>query len=285
MKIPVNLNEEQTVLDAIPSEPLLNVLRRMGIFSVKCGCQDGFCGNCMVLLNGKPVPSCQIPCGIVRDNKVITLEFFTNPKKKEAVLNEDPKAKKLNEKFCEFLHANCNWFIPNDDPQNDNWDIYIDKDVTFLDFITDEGTSANLIALISGTFNGAYFSRTPLNNTTDVERLSNDRKGKYYKHYQAIVFPAYIPDDEIFHFNIHNKKIYNVKKGGKEAARCGGNTCGIHMQNGIYTSSNFFAGGNKHYINLKMNEYYDGLENSLEINSGEQYFISKEVEVFQVLFI
>ena len=94
MKIPVNLNEEQTVLDAIPSEPLLNVLRRMGIFSVKCGCQDGFCGNCMVLLNGKPVPSCQIPCGIVRDNKVITLEFFTNPKKKEAVLNEDPKAKK-----------------------------------------------------------------------------------------------------------------------------------------------------------------------------------------------
>ncbi|MBQ5570580.1 MAG: 2Fe-2S iron-sulfur cluster binding domain-containing protein [Treponema sp.] len=95
MKIPVNLNEEQTVLDAIPSEPLLNVLRRMGIFSVKCGCQDGFCGNCMVLLNGKPVPSCQIPCGIVRDNKVITLEFFTNPKKKEAVLNEDPKAKKL----------------------------------------------------------------------------------------------------------------------------------------------------------------------------------------------
>jgi hypothetical protein len=57
------------------------------------------------------------------------------------------------------------------------------------------------------------------------------------------------------------------------------------MQNGIYTSYNFFAGGNKHYINLKMNEYYDGLENSLEINSGEQYFISKEVEVFQVLFI
>ncbi|MCR5319446.1 MAG: ferredoxin [Treponema sp.] len=94
MKIPVNLNEEQTVLDAIPSEPLLNVLRRMGIFSVKCGCQDGFCGNCMVLLNGKPVPSCQIPCGIVRDNNVTTLEFFTNPKKKEAILNDDKKAKK-----------------------------------------------------------------------------------------------------------------------------------------------------------------------------------------------
>ena len=96
---------------------------------------------------------------------------------------------------------------------------------------------------------------------------------------------VHIPDDEIFHFNIHNKKIYNVKKGGKEAARCGGNVCGIHMQNGIKTSYNFCAGGNKHCVGLKMNEYYDGLENSLEINSGEQYFISKEVEVFQVLFI
>ncbi|MBR6144660.1 MAG: hypothetical protein IKQ23_10285, partial [Treponema sp.] len=39
-------------------------------------------------------PSCQIPCGIVRDNSVTTLEFFTNPKKKEAVLNDDKKAKK-----------------------------------------------------------------------------------------------------------------------------------------------------------------------------------------------
>ncbi|MBR4385538.1 MAG: 2Fe-2S iron-sulfur cluster binding domain-containing protein [Treponema sp.] len=94
MKIPVNLNEEQIVLDVLPSEPLLNVLRRMGIFSVKCGCRDGFCGNCMVLLNGKPVPSCQIPCGIVRDNNVTTLEFFTNPKKKDSESSEDKKAKK-----------------------------------------------------------------------------------------------------------------------------------------------------------------------------------------------
>ena len=75
------------------------------------------------------------------------------------------------------------------------------------------------------------------------------------------------------------------KKGGKEAARCGSNSCSIHMQNGILTRYNFFSGGNKHYINLEMNKHYDGLENSLEINAGEQYFICKEVEVFKVLFI
>lgn len=117
------------------------------------------------------------------------------------IVIEDPKAKKLNEKFCEFLHANCNWFIPNDDPQNDNWDIYIGKDVTFLDFITDEGTSANLIALITRAFDGAYFTRTLLSKDAEVERLSNDREGKYYKPYQAIVFPAYIPDEEMMNPN------------------------------------------------------------------------------------
>ncbi len=117
------------------------------------------------------------------------------------IVIEDPKAKKLNEKFCEFLHTNCNWFIPNDDPQNDNWEIYIGKDVTFLDFITDEASSAALIALIAKAFDGAYFTRTLLNKDAKVERLSNDRKGKYYKHYQAIVFPAYIPDDEIMNPN------------------------------------------------------------------------------------
>ena len=43
----------------------------------------------------------------------------------------------------------------------------------------------------------------------------------------------YIADDEIFLFNINNRKIYNVKKGLKEAARCGQNTCGVHIQNGM----------------------------------------------------
>ena len=118
------------------------------------------------------------------------------------IVIEDPKAKKLNEKFCEFLHANCNWFIPNDDPQNDNWEIYIDKDVTFIDFIADDDSSAALTALIAGAFEGAYFTRTLLSKDADVERLSNDREGKYYKPYQAVIFPAYIPDEEIM--NLHS---------------------------------------------------------------------------------
>ena len=118
------------------------------------------------------------------------------------IVIEDPRAQKLNEKFCEFLHTNCNWFIPNDDPQNDNWEMYIGKDVTFLDFIADEASSAALLALIAKAFDGAYFTRTLLSKDAKVERLSNDRKGKYYKPYQAAIFPAYIPDEMIM--NLHS---------------------------------------------------------------------------------
>ena len=76
MKISLTLNEKKIVVDAEPSETLLTVLRREQKFSVKCGCQKGFCGNCMVLLDGKTAPSCIIPIGMVRDCSVVTLEHF-----------------------------------------------------------------------------------------------------------------------------------------------------------------------------------------------------------------
>ena len=95
---------------------------------------------------------------------------------------------------------------------------------------------------------------------------------------------VYIADDEIFLFNINNRKIYNVKKGLKEAARCGQNICGVHIQNGISTSYNYLSGDNNHFIQNNMKNYYDGVENEFEINLGEKYFISSEVEVFQIIF-
>lgn len=110
------------------------------------------------------------------------------------IIIEDPRAQKLNEKFTEFIHASCNW--PFDIERLDEDMIFFSyfDDATLLSFITDEGTSANLIALISGSFNGVYFTRTPLNSSTDVERLSNDLEGKYFGPKKAVIYPAYIPD-------------------------------------------------------------------------------------------
>ncbi len=77
MKIPVTLNRQKMIFEAQPDEPLMDVLRRNSCISVKCGCGKGFCGSCMVLLDGKPVASCRIPTAIVRDSEIETLESFS----------------------------------------------------------------------------------------------------------------------------------------------------------------------------------------------------------------
>lgn len=87
MKIPVILNGEKIILDAKPSESLLEVLRRLGYFSVKEGCIKGRCGSCTVLLDDKPVPSCIIPVGMIRNATIETLEFFLLTKDGEDIIS------------------------------------------------------------------------------------------------------------------------------------------------------------------------------------------------------
>ena len=43
-----------------PEATLLKVLRDHGHAEVKDGCEEGECGACLVLLDGNPVPSCQV---------------------------------------------------------------------------------------------------------------------------------------------------------------------------------------------------------------------------------
>jgi len=87
MKIPVMLNSEKVILDARPTESLLEVLRSNGLLSVKEGCTKGKCGSCTVLLDDKPVPSCIIPVGIVRNASIETLEFFLLTKEGEDIIS------------------------------------------------------------------------------------------------------------------------------------------------------------------------------------------------------
>lgn len=80
MKIPVTINGKKIILDENPDEKLLFVLRKQKLISVKIGCEAGKCGFCTVLLNDKPVSSCLIPVGIVKDCTIETLEYFSKSK-------------------------------------------------------------------------------------------------------------------------------------------------------------------------------------------------------------
>ena len=76
MKISVTLNKQIKILEANPEESLVKVLRKNSCISARNGCMEGFCGSCTVLLNDVPVASCKIPCGLVKDQEIITLDFF-----------------------------------------------------------------------------------------------------------------------------------------------------------------------------------------------------------------
>jgi carbon-monoxide dehydrogenase small subunit len=76
MKIQVYINEAKVQLEADPDSKLLAVLRQRGLIRAKCGCQQGLCGACTVLLNNIPIPSCLIPVAAVRDAEIVTLEHF-----------------------------------------------------------------------------------------------------------------------------------------------------------------------------------------------------------------
>lgn len=76
MNISVFLNGNKTIIEARPEESLMKVLRNLSYTSVKCGCSEGVCGSCTVLLNDKPVASCKIPVGIINNEDIETLDHF-----------------------------------------------------------------------------------------------------------------------------------------------------------------------------------------------------------------
>ena len=86
MNVPVILNGNKTILEAPADETLMSVLRRIGCSSVKCGCGQGTCGSCTVLLNDCPVATCKIPLGIIQNADLVTLEYFERTKEYSIIM-------------------------------------------------------------------------------------------------------------------------------------------------------------------------------------------------------
>ena len=62
-------------LDVSPDRPLSDVLRReLGLTGTKIGCDEGRCGSCTVLANGKAVRSCVFPVRRVQGAQILTIE-------------------------------------------------------------------------------------------------------------------------------------------------------------------------------------------------------------------
>lgn len=74
MKMDFWLNNVHREAEVQPDTLLLDLLRQMGCFSVKRGCETANCGLCTVLLDGRPVLSCSMLALRIHGKKVVTLE-------------------------------------------------------------------------------------------------------------------------------------------------------------------------------------------------------------------
>lgn len=74
MKITYWLNDKKREDDVAPGMMLLELLRKRGCYSVKCGCETTNCGLCTVWLDGRPVLSCAVLAVRIDGHRLTTLE-------------------------------------------------------------------------------------------------------------------------------------------------------------------------------------------------------------------
>lgn len=74
MEIQFTLNGKPVTADVEGHDVLLDVLRRLGCKSVKCGCETTSCGLCTVWVDGKSRLSCSILAASIEGRQVTTLE-------------------------------------------------------------------------------------------------------------------------------------------------------------------------------------------------------------------
>ncbi|MFZ5808571.1 MAG: molybdopterin-dependent oxidoreductase [Chloroflexota bacterium] len=74
MDISLRVNQQTHQVSIHPGDSLLKVLRGLGYFGVKQGCDSGECGVCAVLLDGKPVNSCRVFAAQAEGHLIETIE-------------------------------------------------------------------------------------------------------------------------------------------------------------------------------------------------------------------
>lgn len=86
-----------------PATPLLYVLRnQLQLNGPKYGCGLEQCGSCMVLMDGKAMPSCRIPASAVAGKTILTLE---------GLLREDGTLHPVQQAFVDEQAAQCGYCL------------------------------------------------------------------------------------------------------------------------------------------------------------------------------
>jgi nicotinate dehydrogenase subunit A len=73
--VKLHVNGREVEVQAAPEAPLLYVLRNdLGLVGSRYGCGSGQCGACFVLVDGRPMASCDLPISFLENKTVTTVE-------------------------------------------------------------------------------------------------------------------------------------------------------------------------------------------------------------------
>jgi carbon-monoxide dehydrogenase small subunit len=76
MRLELVVNGTAHLTEISPGDSLMDTLRRLGYKSVKNGCDNGDCGSCTVLLDGRAVNACLVFSARAAGREVATVEGF-----------------------------------------------------------------------------------------------------------------------------------------------------------------------------------------------------------------
>ena len=101
-EIKFKLNGELCQVQADEKVKLLDFLRGLSMRSVKCGCREGDCGMCTILMDGLPVRSCMLTAEAADGHQITTLEG----------LAKNGELHPLQEAFIETDGIQCGYCTP-----------------------------------------------------------------------------------------------------------------------------------------------------------------------------
>jgi carbon-monoxide dehydrogenase small subunit len=77
----LNVNSQEYEVKIRPTDTLADVLReQLGLTGIKIMCNEGECGSCTVLIEGKPVLSCMTLAIACENKKIFTIEGMADPR-------------------------------------------------------------------------------------------------------------------------------------------------------------------------------------------------------------
>ncbi|MFQ5638848.1 MAG: (2Fe-2S)-binding protein [bacterium] len=101
MKINLTINKRKKSVDVPANRTLMDLLRSMGLWSVKHGCETGDCGSCTVLVNGQTAYSCLMLAAQAQNKNIETFE---------AVSDSEPLSP-LKDMFMDYIDLDCSFCL------------------------------------------------------------------------------------------------------------------------------------------------------------------------------